>query len=354
MNEQKWITPVRALHARRPSFSVEDFAILSEFWYPLARAQDIGGDQPVKAMLLDIELIIYMTKSGYHVARDLCPHRGVPLSMGNVEGDDIVCVYHGLRYGPNGACTHIPAHPDARPAPSLTVTHFPAVEKYGLIWTCLSPKGEAQIPNFPRWGQDGYNCIVPPPTKIAASAGRQVEGFIDVAHFAWIHDKSFADRAAPAAAPYTIRPTETGFSFEYLSDVSNYPKSLQHLQPPGFKWLRIFEIFLPFTAALTVRFPRDGLHNVLNAACPCTAQTTQLFSLVARNFVETGSEVEAASFKIQIVHEDQDIAENQFPIELPLDLASEGHFGADKASLMYRRRLSELGLSLLPRPQWAR
>ncbi len=190
---------------------------------------------------------------------------------------------------------------------------------------------------------------MPPATRIAASAGRQVEGFIDVAHFAWVHDKSFADRAAPKAAPYTVKLTESGFVFEYLSDVSNYPKALQHLQPPGFKWLRIFEVFLPFTAALTVRFPRDVLHHVLNAACPCTAQTTQLFSLVARNFVDIGSEDQAASFKIQIVHEDQEIAENQFPIELPLDLVSEGHFGADKASLTYRRRLSELGLTLLPR-----
>lgn len=31
-----------------------------------------------------------------------------------------------------------------------------------------------------------YQVILPPSVEIGGSAGRQVEGFVDVAHFAWI------------------------------------------------------------------------------------------------------------------------------------------------------------------------
>ena len=53
---------------------------------------------------------------------DECPHRGAPLSLGRHEGDELVCAYHGWRFGPDGAATCIPAlgrerdDPVARPA----------------------------------------------------------------------------------------------------------------------------------------------------------------------------------------------------------------------------------------------
>lgn len=38
------------------------------------------------------------------VARDVCPHRGVPLTLGFQDGEGIVCPYHGLRFGEDGLC----------------------------------------------------------------------------------------------------------------------------------------------------------------------------------------------------------------------------------------------------------
>ncbi len=50
-------------------------------WHPVARAEDIGA-APVKAVLLDEQLVIYRIKGQVVVARDVCPHRGVPLTLG--------------------------------------------------------------------------------------------------------------------------------------------------------------------------------------------------------------------------------------------------------------------------------
>ena len=39
---------------------------------------------------------------------DRCCHRFAPLSMGRVERDDLRCMYHGLKFGPDGRCIEIP------------------------------------------------------------------------------------------------------------------------------------------------------------------------------------------------------------------------------------------------------
>ncbi len=58
-----------------------DWLRLARCWHPVARACDITG-APVKATLLDEQLVIYRIKGQVVVARDVCPHRGVPLTTG--------------------------------------------------------------------------------------------------------------------------------------------------------------------------------------------------------------------------------------------------------------------------------
>lgn len=329
------------------SFQPGDWEILSRHWFPIARLADIA-DKPVGVTLLDVRLVVYRTPAGIHVGRDLCAHRGVPLSMGWVEGEEIVCAYHGLRYGPDGRCRKIPAQPNVEPSPLFAVTMLPAIERYGLVWTCLDPADDGNvIPPFPCWDDPAYQQIVPPFVDIAAAAGRQVEGFVDVAHFAWVHHEAFADRENQAVPLYQTQVTASGVHTEYWSDVSNYPKAVQHLAPPGFRWLRVFDVHPPFTATLTVHFPGEGRLHIMNAASPVSARKTRLFAPLLRNFDTTGSLDEVYAFNAQIFAEDQAIVEAQHPEDLPLDLGEEAHFAADRTAVGYRKLLKAMGLSLL-------
>ena len=225
------------------------------------------------------------------------------------------------------------------------MTVLPAVERYGLIWTSLDASAGKAIPDFPEWADPTFQQIVCPPVAMNAAPGRQMEGFIDVAHFAWVHDKAFADRENSAVPVYKTRPTDYGFRTEYVSSVSNFPKALRHLEPEGFVWRRTFDVHPPFVAFLKVEFPNAGVLRIMNIASPVSARQTRLFVPIVRNFDVTGDIEEVYAFNAQIFAEDQAIVEAQCPEDLPLDLDEEAHFAADKSSVAYRRALKDLGLS---------
>ncbi len=175
----KTTTPTPPAHC---TFDPEDWLRLARCWHPVARACDIAG-APVKATLLDEQLVIYRIKGQVVVARDVCPHRGVPLTLGFHEEEGIVCPYHGLRFGEDGRCNRIPSSP-GQPIPAkLHLTSFAVEERYGLIWTCLAcdPDNPPPLPTMPHWDDAGFQQINCPAFEVKGFAGRQVEGFLDVA-----------------------------------------------------------------------------------------------------------------------------------------------------------------------------
>jgi vanillate O-demethylase monooxygenase subunit len=326
------------------SFSTGDWRILSRCWFPIVALADLGS-RPVSLTLLDVELVAYRVARGPRVVLDRCPHRGAALSMGELCGEDLICPYHGLHFGPDGRCAKIPAQPDIAPSAGIRLHTFPCVERYGLLWTCLDPTaGEPQIPPFAAWDRPDFLSVLLPHVDMAAAAGRQIEGFIDVAHFAWVHRETFGGKDSGVVPRYETHVTQYGLRAEYLSDVSNYSEDRQHLAPPGFRWLRVFDIYPPFCAALTVHFPNDGRLCILNLASPVSATQTRLFVPWARNFDVQGPISEILDFNAKVFAEDRAIVERQRPQQLPLNPKRELHFAADRSSVGYRRLLRQMGL----------
>ncbi|MEK8127612.1 aromatic ring-hydroxylating dioxygenase subunit alpha [Paenibacillus filicis] len=324
------------------TFSAQDWQVLSQYWYPVAQAGEVA-DQPVAVTLLDVKLVCYRSNGRVVVARDLCFHRGAPLSKGWVENGEIVCPYHGFRYNCEGRCTSVPAHPDAKISPKLKLITYPAVERYGLVWTSLAST-EEQIPEFPAWEDLDYLNVLPPSFDIAGSAGRQMEGFLDVSHFAFVHTDTFGDRSNTSVPQYTVKREGGELLAEYWSTVSNYGRGQENLAPEGFQWLREFRVFPPFAASLTVYFPNEDRLRILNCASPVSARYTRLFCPISRNFDKDAPVEDTIKFNLQVFQEDREMVEAQTPEELPLDLMAEVHIPADRTSIAYRQLLSELGL----------
>lgn len=326
------------------TFTPADWQALSPFWYPVARCHEVTA-KPLAVRLLDERVVVYRFSDGsVAAARDICYHRGVPLSLGHVEGDEIICRYHGLRYDREGRCTCIPAHPGGAISPRLHLDVYDAQERYGLVWVRLVNDGPRELPEMNEWDEPDYLQVRLDSVAIEAAAGRQVEGFLDVSHFAFVHKESFGEPGNPVVPDYKVTKTERGFVADYISTVSNYAHGYKHLAPANFQWHRRFEVFLPFTAKLTVTFPGGGKLHILNAASPVSARRTRLFVPLCRNFDKEAPIEQTLDFNYQVFAEDIEIVEKQFPEVLPLNLHDEAHFPADRSSVTYRKGLAALGL----------
>lgn len=325
------------------TFAEADWRVLANYWHPIARSCDVT-DKPVAARLLDQRLVIYRTAHGVTVANDLCLHRGAPLSMGRLEGGELMCAYHGFRYDGTGQCVCIPAHPGAAIPPKLRLTTYSVAERHGLIWTCLSGRPANVLPEVPEWDDANYQQANPAPLDLEASAGRQLEGFMDVAHFAWVHHNTFGDRNNPFVPNYTVDRTEPGLHVEYQSTVGNYLRQDGSDSEPEKGVLRVFDCYLPFSARLTVHLPGNTRLVILDSASPVSARRTRLFACLLRNYDLTEPLQPFVDYNVKIFNEDRDIVQSQYPEDLPVDLQAEVHIRADKTSVAYRQELGRLGL----------
>ena len=337
--------PAELTLPRECTFDPDDWRIIARYWYPIALADEVG-ETPLGVKLLDQPLVVYRVDGEIVIANDICPHRGVPLSLGRGDERGITCAYHGFRFGAAGRCVNVPAHPQAKIPSRLNLRTYPAVERYGLIWTCLAADADAEpaIPPHPHWDEAGFQQINCPWIDIAAFAGRQIEGFLDVAHFSFVHLKSFGNPDNPVVPDYAPVPTSDGFEVEYWSSVSNYPIGVVDHSEPGFQWLRHFRLHVPFTATLVVHFPDCARLSIMNAASPVSARMTRMFAPICRNF-DTDQPVQAVyDFNRIVFEEDRAIVEVQKPENLPLDPKLEVHVPADRSSIAYRKALRGLGL----------
>ncbi|MCH2078201.1 MAG: Rieske (2Fe-2S) protein [Rhodobacteraceae bacterium] len=113
-------------------------------WVPAAVSTDILDGTVVPAALPTGPIAVWRTASGeLHANGDRCPHRGMRLSHGFVRGNSLSCIYHGWRYGRDGGCEHIPAHPGLEPPKSINCGPLPVAEANGVVWVAAQAPEEA-------------------------------------------------------------------------------------------------------------------------------------------------------------------------------------------------------------------
>jgi len=96
----------------------------------------------MRRIILDEPIVFYRKVDGTATALiDRCVHRAYPLSVGALDGDKIVCGYHGFVYDAGGACVLVPGQSTYRAAPRYARFRWSnAVRSCGSGWA---------IPNAP-------------------------------------------------------------------------------------------------------------------------------------------------------------------------------------------------------------
>lgn len=331
------MTDARPDLARWSTIESDLWPALRSFWHPVVYASAVQPG-PVAARLLGHNLALVRLDGEIRCFRDLCIHRGTPLSLGWVEGSSLVCGYHGWEYDSTGRCIRIPALPSERAIPAKARTDtFRVREQYGLVWVCLEEAGEEPTP-FPEFADPSYATYEAPALVRTCSAARQLENFMDESHFAWVHEGILGDRLHAEAPAFDV--TSQGNELQF-----GWDERPNAIHPPGHR--RDYRVGLPFTVHL--RQHRHGgadVETLYFAVCPSGAHESVGFLLIARNYaLPPDEEAKRRELTATVGAQDKRIVEAQRPEEVPFDLAAELHIkGPDSAAVAYRRAMAELGV----------
>ena len=104
------------------------------------------------ALLLEIPLVLGRDRQGRPFAmRDACPHRGMPLSFGRLEANNVECSYHGWQFDVHsGQCAIIPSlTADSKlKCDRIFADAFPCEERDGYVWVFVpEPTARDQAAN---------------------------------------------------------------------------------------------------------------------------------------------------------------------------------------------------------------
>ncbi|MAN76484.1 MAG: Rieske (2Fe-2S) protein [Rhizobiales bacterium] len=276
---------------------------MSDQTFPLNAWYAAAWDVEVKRALLPRKIcgkpvVLYRRQDGTAAAlADACWHRLLPLSMGELYGDNVICGYHGLEFDDMGRCVYMPSQDTINP--SACVKAYPLVEKHRFIWLWMGDPALAdpdKVPDLhwnddPEWAADGKMIHVKCDYRLV------IDNLMDLTHETYVHGSSIGNRAV-AEAPFTATHSNTTATItRWMTDIDPPPFWRAQLGKPGNvdRW-QIINFEAPATIAIDVGVAphgtgapegdrSEGVNGfVLNTITPETDKTCHYFWAFARNY----------------------------------------------------------------------
>ena len=316
---------------------------LQHHWYVVAEGADVG-DRPISVGLLGRDLVVWRTPIGRLVAApDRCPHREAPLSHGLVRAGCLVCPYHGWTFDDEGRCVEVPSSGSGRPVPPaahLSTVHVE--ERYGLVWVCPGTP-VAEIPTIAADDDPGYRRINSGVERWAASATRMTDNFLDIAHFPHVHVGTLGIREHQVVQTIELGQLDADFfGYGYEVEVDNGQGAAASGQQDDTVIRRMTTGFhLPFTVRSTIHYETQLDHLILLCSTPIDDVTSYFTFVIWRNDDFSVPAEDVIALDRAIGAEDKAMLE-RIPGVLPLEPTATVSVQADKASVEWRRRFSEL------------
>lgn len=185
-----------------------------DHWQPVARSRDLRS-RPVAVSIAGNPIAVFRTKAGGVAAlADVCPHRRMKLSAGDVVGDRLRCRYHGWTFDPCG-------HGESPGTPKMTActTSFDAREEHGLVWL----KSRTGDPPFPRLDVAGYIWIGALSLDAPAPLELVVDNFNEIEHSGTVHATFGYDLARMDEVKVTTESTDDSLTVRNVGPTKPLP-----------------------------------------------------------------------------------------------------------------------------------
>ncbi|HEY0485364.1 MAG TPA: aromatic ring-hydroxylating dioxygenase subunit alpha [Mycobacteriales bacterium] len=163
-------------------------AFVRDQWYVAAYSHEVGREQILGRTILGEAIALYRTEAGEAVAlADRCVHRRFPLSESRLDGDTVVCGYHGFTYDRTGSCVSVPGQ--QRIPRTARVTSYPVVEQDSFVWVWIGDRARADAAPIPRapWLADENYTTVCGMEPLGARYSLLVDNLMDLSHETYLH-----------------------------------------------------------------------------------------------------------------------------------------------------------------------
>lgn len=243
-------------------------------------------------------VVMYRKTDGSVAAlENACWHRLLPLSMGRLEGDDVVCGYHGIAYNSHGRCTFMPSQETINPG--AAVRAFPVVERHRFIWVWPGDPAQADPAKVPDlhwnndsgWAGDGKTIYLNCDYRLV------LDNLMDLTHEAFVHGSSIGNRAIAEAPFDVVHGDRTATITRWMRNIEPPPLWRALLGKPGNvdRW-QIIRFEAPCTIAIDVGVAPAGTGApegdrsqgvngyVLNTITPETEKTCHYHWAFVRNY----------------------------------------------------------------------
>jgi vanillate O-demethylase monooxygenase subunit len=182
-------------------------------WYIAATCDEVT-ESPLARRLLGADVVLWRGASGGVTAfADRCAHRAFPLSHSRVDGDRLVCGYHGCTYDTAGKCVYTPAQPKV--PTGMRVRVFPVLEEPPFVWIWLGQPAAAagsQPPRMP-WVNDPEWSTFESAWHVNANYMMVHEHYLDFSYAPVVHTRDLPPGLESMGAFNDVEVTETTVSY---------------------------------------------------------------------------------------------------------------------------------------------
>ncbi|MGX6607226.1 Rieske 2Fe-2S domain-containing protein [Micromonosporaceae bacterium Da 78-11] len=380
-------------------------------WLPIAAESEVGA-RPLSVVAAGVPLVVLRAEPGAEpvVFADRCPHRLVPLSAATLEGGRLRCAYHGWEFDAAGACVQLPSqegkpppradlpagprvrlsdgmvhiaaddlppadpddlftnedpalrkawHPVALVTENATEvqllgrTYRPAEERtqqrWGMLW--LAPDEPlTELFTDPDDDDRDYVGAWLPPVRTPASAGVVADNFLDVAHFPFVHAKTFGAPDEKIVERYEVSAEELGCRSiqDQWFDNPEDPGVAQGIRPLRQRRRATYVYRAPFQLMLRLEeLDAGAVKTILFFAQPESLTSTRIYTKMLLHGIggvpDPGPELveREVAFEDAVLAEDLELQRQMRLPGLPLRMRDELHVRADLLGVHLRRVLTE-------------
>ena len=232
---------------------------LRMFWQPVFQSEKLEVGRPVPVRVLGEDFTLYRGRTGSaHLVGPRCPHRGLALCTGRVQGDDIECFYHGWKFDPDGRCIAQPAETQSF-AHKIKIPAYPTIEYVGLIFAYLGAGQPPQLPRLDLYEQSGLvqNRESRRPWPFFA----QIENSLDETHFNFVHRKTELDDVGFNDALPELSCDETEYGLIRRGKRGNQVR-ISHFMMPNWSLSSNYGRDMGWSEHLVWRVPIDDASHV--------------------------------------------------------------------------------------------